>query len=207
MNPELEEARIYAQAQQQAQQQAQDNDPNAMYADYMRENKVNNIIQQINPDNLVEDIEHRIRGQKKNKYTEEWEDISPTHKMVVSELMITRYVSFLSSILNQNTSLSNYSNQEINNLMTMVVDYIRDDLSDNAEEYGFNFNDKYGNEFINYNEMNRIGMIVCGTTFAVFKRALNGMEARRIFSSLKVSESLNAGEQKKGFWDSLKFWR
>ena len=44
------------------------NDPNAMYADMAREERATNILAQINPDNLLTDIEHRIRGEKKDVY-------------------------------------------------------------------------------------------------------------------------------------------
>ena len=36
----------------------------AVYADFIRERKVENLLQQINPDNLLADIEARIRGYK-----------------------------------------------------------------------------------------------------------------------------------------------
>lgn len=191
----------------QAEQNRQDQDPNSLYADYMREEKVTNIIQQLNPDNLVEDIEHRIRGEKKNRYSKEWEKINPNSKKIISDLLIENYISFLSSLLNQNTSLSNFSSGEINNLMNMIVEHIRDDLSDNASNYGFIYKDNYGNDIINFNEMTRIGMIICGTTFSVLKRAQNGMEARRVFGALKVNESLNQNPNKSGIIDSLKFWK
>lgn len=191
---------------QQMEKQRQEQDPNSLYADYMREEKINNIIQQLNPDNLIEDIEHRIRGEKKNSYTKEWEPINPNSRKRISELLVENYISFLSSILNQNTSMSNFSSGEINNLMFMIVEHIRDDLSDNAEDYGFVKVDNYGNEIIDFNEMTRIGMIICGSTFSVLKRALNGMEAKRIFAGLKVSENLNQSEKKKGVLDILKFW-
>lgn len=218
----------------------QEQDPNSMYADYLREEKVANVIQQLNPDNLLEDIEHRIRGEKKNKFTSEWEKINDKSEKEISELLIEHYVSFLGSLLNQNTSLSNFTNNEINNLMSMIVDHLRDDLADNAEDYGFVKKDimiiskpvkilrtvilndgsiskiidssrmieveVVTNETVNFNEMNRIGMIICGTTFAVFKRALNGMEARRVFGALKVTEALNPSGKKHGVMDLLKFW-
>jgi hypothetical protein len=221
-------------------QNRQDQDPNSLYADYMREEKVINVIQQLNPDNLLEDIEHRIRGQKKNKFNAEWEKIDSSSNKKVSGLLIENYISFLGSLLNQNTSLSNFSNTEINNLMIMIIEHVRDDLADNAEEYGFVKNKTITinkpveilrtvvlsdgsiskiitskrnmdieviiNSTTDFNEMNRIGMIICGTTFSVFKRALNGMEARRVFGALKVTESLNQGNKKKGIMDALKFW-
>jgi len=177
-------------------QSGQGQDPNSIYSDYMREEKVRNILSQLNPDTLVEDIEHRIRGEKKNMFSGQWEKISDSMKPV-NELLISNYISFLGSILNQNTSLSNYSANEINNIMSMIIEYITDDLTDNDELYGLKGN---------YNEMTRIGNIICISTFSVFKRALNGQEARRIFSSLRVTESLSPQPQKKGILDFFKFW-
>lgn len=223
-----------------AQRSGEGQDPNSLYADYMREEKVKNVIQQLNPDNLVEDIEHRIRGEKKDRFTGEWVSISKEGQTKVSELLISRYISFLSSLLNQNTSLSNFSSSEINNLMELIVDHVKYDLSDNSEEYGFVWvneievetkvkvvkrimhsdgsvetllierpfkQNKIIEEVTDFNEMNRIGMIICGTTFSVLKRAQNGAEARRVFGALRVQESLNQQGQKKGLLDSFKFWQ
>lgn len=190
------EQEVMQQLQMQSMQSGQGQDPNSLYSDYMREEKVKNVLSQLNPDTLVEDIEHRIRGEKKNKFTGEWEKISENLKPI-NELLISNYISFLGSILNQNTSLSNYSANEINNIMSMIIEYLTDDLTDNDEVYGLEGN---------YNEMTRIANIICISSFSVFKRALNGQEARRIFSSLRVTESLSPQPQKKGFFDFLKFW-
>ena len=218
--------------------QNQGQDPNSLYADYMREEKVRNIIEQINPDYLLEDIENRIRGNLKDRFTKQWKE--GNNRTKVSELLISNYISFLGSILNQNTSLSNFSVKEINNLMEMIIDYTRDDLSDNALLYGFKkqkvltitkkvklmkpciTEEGYNSyelieteidekrileESTDFNEMNRIGNIILMSTFAVFKRAQNGMEAQRIFKHLNISENMSANQgQKKGMMDFLKFW-
>lgn len=191
---------------QNAVQSQQTMDPNSVYTEYMREEKIKNIIAQINPDSLLEDIEHRIRGEKKNTMTAQWEPISKDKKQAISEELIENYISFLGSILNQNTSLSNFSSEEINNIMSMIIEYIRDDLSDNDFKYNLARYNKFGELEVDYNEMNRIGIIICNTTFAVLKRAMNGMEASKIFKSLNMSESLSQQPaQKKGIMDFLKF--
>jgi len=224
--------------QRQMQNDQIENSPNAVYADSMREEKVKNVIAQLNPELLLEEIEHRIRGEKRNYYTDEWEPISKEGK-VISEDLVQNYISFLNAYLTQNTSLSNFSPDEINNIMNVIIDYIKDDLSDNAEKYkltskkvihvgGFGkrmkrriTEDGYvsmdyekipiqieisiGEELTDYNEFNRIGHIVCQSTFAVLKQAQNGMLASRIFRALRVTESLNQTPQKSKL-DFLKFW-
>ncbi len=180
--------------EQQAQQL--DSDPNAIYANTMREEKITNILSQINPDNLLVDIEHRIRGEKKNVYTGQWEPIVKDQEPI-SDKLVSRFISYLGCILNQNTSMSNFSSNEINNLMGLTIDWIKDDLVVNAEEYGIEGK---------YTEYDRIAHIICTSCFAVFKRALNGQESRRIFSILKVHENLTPEKQKGGFLNNLKFW-
>lgn len=223
---------------QDANQSGQGQDPNSVYADYMREEKARNIIEQINPDYLLEDIENRIRGRLKDRFTKEWKD--GVDRLKISERLISNYVSFLGALLNQNTSLSNFSTKEINNIMEMVIDYTRDDLSDNSDSYGFvkrktiivtrtvdklvPYTTNEGmmleqlvpvkvqtelelERVTDFNEMTRIGNIICMSTFAVLKRAQNGMEAQRIFKHLNISESMTQQGQKKGMMDFLKFWQ
>jgi hypothetical protein len=175
--------------------QQQENSPETLYADSMREEKVTNVISQIDPSNLLGEIEHRLRGEKFNQQEQAWEPISKTSKPLSPEL-ISKLISFLGSVLNQNTTLSNYSIHEVNNRMEMVIDYLRDDLSDNDEKYGIEGD---------YTEMTRIGMIMCEAVSSVFRRALNGMESKRIFSALKVTESLTT-PNKPGIKEAFKFW-
>lgn len=215
-----------------------ESNPNSVYADSMREEKIKNVIAQLNPELLLEEIEHRIRGEKRNYYTDQWEPISKEGR-VISEELVQNYVSFLNAYLTQNNSLSNFSADEINNIMAVVIDYVKDDLSDNAVRYGLTKKEvmtihgkgkklvpytddegityqRYqefpievevpvGEEMTDYNEFNRIGHIVCQSTFAVLKQAQNGMLASRIFRALRVSETLNPGAQKSKL-DFLKFW-
>ena len=172
-------------------------DVNTLYSDMIKEEKVANLIAQINPDNLLADIEWRIRGYKKDVETKSWVKINPKAKEINSEL-VANFMSFLGSILNQNTSMSNFSAGEINTIMEHIIEFIAGDLTVNAVKYGIKGN---------YQEMNRIGNIVTMTIFSVLKRAQNGMEARRIFSTMRISETLTQQPQQKGMLDALKFWK
>lgn len=178
-------------------QQQQVDPTNALYADTIREDKAANILAQINPDNLLADIEYRIRGYKKNTLTGEWEKINK-HASEINDQLVANFMSFLGSVLNQNTSMSNFSSTEINTIMEHIIDFIKDDLTVNDEKYGI---------VGNYQEMSRIGNVITMTVFAVLKRSMDGMEARRIFSALKISENLTQAKQSKGLVDSLKFWK
>lgn len=172
-----------------------DNDPQAMYSQAMKEEKVTNILQQINPDNLLADIEHRIRGEKKD-FNGEWVPMSTT-KEKVSEELISDFISFLGCILNQNTSMSNFSPMEINNFMELIRNWVMQHLVVNAKRYGIEGQ---------YSEYDRIGHIICATCFTVLKRAQNGQESRRIFKIMKLTDSNNPNRSKGGIMENFKFW-
>ncbi len=192
---EISEGQL-AVAQLGQQQQQIDNDPNAIYADTLRKEGTANLLDQLNPDNLLVDIEHRIRGEKKDPYSNSWIAIS-TDRKPISEKLVSNFISFLGAILNQNTSMSNFSADEINNMMEMIVTWIGIDLDVNDQEYGIEDD---------YPEMWRIAHIISMSCFATFKQAMNGMLSKRIFGSLKVDAHLT-DTSKSGMKDALAFWK
>ncbi len=170
-----------------------------VYSDIMTEQRISNIIEQINPDNLLDDIKHRLMGEMKDPVTGQWTSIVSKKAFTVSPILISKYIAFLGGILNQNTSLSNFSADEINRIMSFIIRWLADDLDVNADDYGLTDN---------YVERDRIGIIMLSTTLSVLKRAQNGMEARRIFSSLSMSEAMNQNTtQKKSALDAFKIWK
>ncbi len=171
-----------------------ENDPQAIYAGTMQEDKVTNILSQINPDNLLTDIEHRIRREKKD-FNGEWVTTS-TNGEAISEELVSNFISFLGSILNQNTSMSNFKEAEVNNLMEMITDWVKSDFVVNAGKYGIQGQ---------YTEYDRISHIVCMSCFTVFKRALGGRESARIFKMLRVTETNTP--QKNKLMDNFNFWK
>lgn len=171
--------------------------PQDIYADTMREEKITNLLSQINPDNLLIEIEYRIRGYKKNTFTGQWERISNVGKEI-NDYLVSDFIGFLGGIMNQSTTMSNFSNQEINSIMGEVAEWIGENIVQNKNLYGLEKNNA---------ERNRIGLIIMMNVFSALKRAQNGMEARRIFGAMKIHESLTQNPQSKGFAESIKFWK
>lgn len=164
-----------------------------IYANMMQEERVKNILSQTSPDNQLTDIEWRIKGYKKNPYSQSWEKIIGSPEP--HPLLVGRYIAFLSSILSDNTRFTNLSSNEINKLMKIVIEWLVDDIDTNAELYGLGSN---------YTERTRIGYIILNNTFLVLKRSENGMESRRVWASINMNESLNMQPQKKGMMDALR---
>jgi len=173
--------------------------PDDIYASMQQEDRAKNLIDQIAPDHQLMDLQWRIKGYIRDPVTRSWIKVN-ADAPEPHPILVARYISYLSTILNQNTTLSNYSGSEINQMMNLVITWIVDDLDSNAEEYGLQ-ND--------YSERTRIGYMILNTTFSAFKRAQNGMESRRIFKIMNVHEGLNPGQDNKqgGIMEALKFWK
>lgn len=169
-----------------------------LYAAQIQEERIKNLVEQISPDNQLMDLQWRIKGYIKDAKTRQWQKIDRESKEI-SPVLVSKYISYLSSIMNQNTTLSNLSSNEINAIMYLVIEWLVDDMDSNAEIYGFKNN---------YSERTRIGHIILTQTFLALKRSQNGMESRRIFKALNVHESLNSNTQQRGgMLEAFKFWK
>ena len=168
-----------------------------LYANAIQEEKVKNVIAQLDPDNQLKEIEMRIRGYKKNYFTQEWEKLDPDSPEP-PRLLISRFVSYLSAIMNQNTTQGNLSEMQVNSIMRLVIEYIADELDSNAQIYNLDNN---------YTERTRIGHIILNSVFFVLSRALNGQEAKRMWKALSLTESFNSAPQKSKWSEALKFWK
>ena len=168
-----------------------------LYANAIQEERVKNIISQLDPENQLKEIEMRIRGYKKNYFTQEWEKIDPDTPEP-PRILVSRFISYLSSIMNQNTTQGNLSEGQVNSLMRLVIEYLSDELDANSEIYNLENN---------YTERTRLGHIILNSVFFALSRALNGQEARRMWKALSLNESSDSSQNKETFRNALKFWK
>ena len=168
-----------------------------LYANAIQEDKIRNIISQLDPENQLKEIEMRIRGYKRNSLTNEWEKIDPDSPEP-PRLLISRFISYLSSFMNQNTTQGNLSENQVNAIMRQTIAYVTDELDSNANLYNLENN---------YTERTRIGHILLNSVFFVLTRALNGQEAKRMWKALSLNESFNQSPPKNKLGEALKFWK
>lgn len=168
-----------------------------LYANAIQEERIKNIIAQLDPENQLKEIEMRIRGYKKNVLTQEWEKIDPDSPEP-PRLLIMRFISYLSSFMNQNTTQGNLTETQVNAIMRAVIGYVTDELDSNAELYNLENN---------YTERTRIGHIILNSVFFVLTRALGGQEAKRMWKAMSLTEAYNVAPQKSKYLESLKFWK
>jgi hypothetical protein len=166
-----------------------------LYANAVQEDKIKNIISQLDPENQLKEIEMRIRGYKKNVFTHDWEKID-ADAPEPPKLLISRFISYLSSIMNQNTTQGNLSDRQINALMAQAINYIADELDGNSNIYDLDNN---------YTERTRIGHIMLNSMFFTLNRSLNGQEGKRMWKAMSLSDNLTQENNK--FSEALKFWK
>jgi hypothetical protein len=154
------------------------NKSDQIYSAIIQERKIENLLEQINPERLITDIEFRLKGYKKNVFNKKWELIGEKEKEVCDE-MVSDFLSILSANLTNNTTLSNFTPDEINKIMKTLIRTLIDMIRAKADVYGLK------NDFA---ERNRILTITLSTVFYALKRAQGGSESRRVFDSIQIRD-------------------
>jgi len=157
-----------------------------VYSAVMQEKRVENILEQVNPERLIVEIEFRLKGYKKNQFTKKWELIGKIEKQVSDEL-ICDFLSILSANLTNNTTLSNFAPDEINRLMANLIRVLIDIIREKSDIYKLEDN---------YAERDRILIITLSTVFYALKRAQGGLESKRIFNSTQIRDQSTPQKEK-----------
>lgn len=159
-----------------------------IYSGIIQERKIENILEQLNPERLIVEIEFRLKGYKKNQFSRKWELIGLKEKQVSDEL-VSDILSILSGLLTNNTSVSNYTTDEINRIMATLIRGLIDIIREKSEVY--NLED-------NYAERDRVMLICLSTVFSTLKRAQGGLESKRLFASTQIKDPFPMNQPQKG---------
>lgn len=157
-----------------------------IYSAIIQEKRTENILEQVNPERLIIEIEFRLKGYKKNQFTKKWELIGKREKEVSDEL-ISDFLSILSANLTNNTTLSNFTPDEINNIMACLIRTLIDIMREKSEIY---------NLLDNFAERDRILSITLSTVFYALKRAQGGLESKRIFDATQIRDQFTIPKEK-----------
>lgn len=163
-----------------------------IYSAVIQEKRIENILEQVNPERLVVEIEFRLKGYKKNQFTKQWELIGKREKEVSDEL-ISDFLSILSANLTNNTTLSNFQPDEINKIMACLIRTLIDIIREKSDIYGLEDN---------FAERDRILSITLSTVFYALKRAQGGLESKRVFNATQIRDQFNLPQQK-GFLSKI----
>lgn len=179
---------------QQMAQQATMTSSDDEYAGQIREQRVRTLLTEIDPANQVEAIIMKIRGYRYNKIIEEWQRVDAAPQ--ISENFIGKVEYILNEELSLNTTFSNIQPADVNRYMSLLIDVLISDVVVHGREYTV---DIAGKKFDLSDDNNIREIILLGIFSAVYKclrRAINGVEARRFFGSLRMNETLSPMQNK-----------
>ena len=122
------------------------------------------LVEQINPDKILDDLELRLRGYKR-KFDG---TLIKSGLPLMNENGVMAMIAYTSSIVNQNTIMSAYKKEQIAKLMTQFMEVLVNDLTLNWREYGI----------VNKSYLDLIANMIMNCAFPALNRALEGGERR-----------------------------
>ena len=181
---------------------------------YSPEELVTNIVSQIDPARIVDNLDHALKGEIFNKEKGVWERVA-NGKPLVNDACRGAVISYVSGILTNNTTMSIIQESQLSLIMESVIETITKMFKVNLEEFGFvppgrRFNEgKYENKGTpDTARMTQVSNMVYAVCFLTLARALKGMESRKVFGSLKMMDNMGYGQQEKsGNWLTNMFGR
>ena len=174
------------------------------------EQDITNIVAQIDPKTIIDNLNHALKGEYYDKENGEWV-MNPTGKPLVNDSCRGFCISYLDGILTNNTTMANIDEKRVSLLMESVIETITKNFVCRLEEFGFvkpgiTYEQKiYENKGTpDSATMTMVANMIYKVAFLVFTRALKGQESIRIFKSLNMVDHLGYGgmpqQQKRRGW-------
>jgi len=187
--------------------QSQGYPPLPMFA--QGEQDIRNIVAQIDPKTIIDNLNHALNGEYFDKERSEWIK-NASGKPLVNDCCRGFVISYLDGILTNNTTMANLDEKRLGFLMESVIDTITKNFTTRLEEFGFVPPSRTYAQGIYENKgtpdtamMTMVSNMVYKVCFLVFTRALRGQESIRIFKSLSMVDSMGYSgqqqQQKKGW--------
>jgi len=168
---------------------------------YTPENTVDNLVAQIDPKQIIDNLDHALKGEIYNKETGMW-ILNPSGRPIVNDECRGAVVSYITGILNNNTTMAIISEKQLSYVMESIIETITRMFVVNLERFGFVPPGKRYNEGIYENKgtpdsakMTKVANMIYSVMFLTLSRALGGMESKKIFNSLSMTDAINYGRE------------
>ena len=176
---------------------------------YSSEGTIANVIDQIDPQQIIDNFNHALKGEYYNKEKGAWEKAGDGSHLC-NDAARGWIISYLTAIMNKASTLAIVSEKQFSSLMQGVIRNVTREFTCNLEKFGFVPQGPYYKQgfFLNRgtpdsSRMDTIAEAIYQRAFVIYSRALNGMESRKIFSSLSMSDPMMFQPQKsQGSWVS-----
>ena len=163
-----------------------------MMPNYVSEEEIKNIVGQIDPKHILDNLNHALRGEYFNKEEGCWEKVGDE---LVNDACRGWIVSYFSAILNHASTMGIISEQQFSYLMEGIIDTVTREFRCNLEKFGFvepnlGYNDKrYENKGSpDTSRMKSISEMIFQRAFIIYSRSIKGAENKRVFKSLTIGD-------------------
>jgi len=180
------------------------------------ESSISNIVGQIDPNTIVDNLNHSLKGEFYDKESGMWV-MNPSKEPLVNDACRGFLISYVTGIMNNNSTMAIITQQQLGYLMESVIEEMGKEFVCNLERFGFvppgpgYKSMKYENKGTpDSSRMSSVSNMIFRAIFSCYTRSLNGMESKKIFSSLNMSDGLNFNPQQQqsgGSWMSKMFGR
>ncbi|RPI76028.1 MAG: hypothetical protein EHM47_00895 [Ignavibacteriales bacterium] len=172
---------------------------------YIAEEEIKNIVGQIDPKNILDNLCHALKGEIFNKQIGKWEVAG---EPLANEACRGWINSNFSPILSNSSTMGILSEQQFSNFMIGTIKSVLREFRCNLEKYGFvepgpGYKEgRYENKGTpDTSRMNSIAEMIFQKTFIVYSRSVGGSENKRVFKSLTMNDSGGyGGHEEKKSW-------
>jgi len=158
---------------------------------------ISNIVGQIDPATIVDNLNHSLKGEYYDKELGLWV-MNPSNSPLVNDECRGFVISYVTGIMNNNSTMAIISETQLGFLMESVIEDIGKEFVCNLERFGFVPNGPgYKNKCYENKgtpdsaRMSSVSNMVIRAVFSCYTRSINGMESKKIFSSLSMTDGLN----------------
>jgi len=173
---------------------------------YTPEEEITNIVGQIDPARILDNLNHSLKGEYYNKEKGEWESVG---KDLVNEACRGWIISYFASIMNNASTMGIITEKQLSYLMEGVIKTVTREFKCNLEKFGFvppgpgyEKGDYENKGTPDTSRMDSVAEIIYARAFIIYSRSLRGTESNKIFRSLSMSENLS----QPGFQQSKESW-
>lgn len=171
------------------------------YQMYTPEGSISNIVGQIDPATIVDNLNHSLKGEWFDKEKGIWV-MNPSGVPLVNDECRGFVISYVTGVMNNNSTMAIITQQQLGFLMESIIEEIDKEFVCNLERFGFVPKGEGYDEGIFMNRgspdsprMSSVAGMIFRAVFSCYTRSLNGMESKKIFSSLKMNDGLNFNQQ------------
>lgn len=159
------------------------------------EGAIRNIVAQIDPQQVMDNLNHALKGEWWSKERGEW---VATGRPLVNDACRTYVINYMTPLLSNTSTMGHITEQQFSFIMESIIDDVRRDFIERLEEFGFVPPGEGYAMGIYYNRgtpdssrMTSVANMIFRSAFIVLSRSVKGIEARMIFKSLSLNENLN----------------